>query len=153
MDLEYTMLYPWAAVMTAALSRIKPVYVCVSATHSTALQRSIKCSLRYVPLLTGLWWQAAILSAADNAAFGLVFWLQWQQVCWLGVDGVDGPGDKQPTCLEQSHYLMELVAAALTVYFEAGGKKITSNLDVWNKCERVFWPKTSACCAQRHFYV
>jgi len=31
------------------------------------------------------------------------------------VDGVDGHGDKQPTCLEQSCYLMELVAAAKTV--------------------------------------
>lgn len=30
---------------------------------------------------------------------------------------VDGRGDKQPTCLEQSHYLMEVVAAAAIVFF------------------------------------
>lgn len=116
----------WATIIMSVLSSVK-FCVCVSNSIKDTLTC---CAVKYwmhvrclwhwdVLLLTGLWWQTAILSATDNAAadFGLVFWLQWQQVCWQGEDGVDGSGEKYLTCLEQSRYLIKLVAADITVYF------------------------------------
>lgn len=77
--------------------------------------------------VTGLRWQAAILSAADNAA--AAFWLQWQQVCWPGVDGVDRRGDKQPN-LSGAITLSDGTCGSWSnsILSEEGGVKKQSNL-------------------------
>lgn len=127
----------------SVLSSVK-FCVCVS---NRIKDRLTCCAVKYwmhvrclwhwdVLLLTGLRWQAALLSATDNAAadFGLVFWLQWQQVCWQGEDGVDGSGEKYLTCLEQSRYLIKLVAAGITVYFVEKKKTYCHLYGVWIEC-------------------
>ena len=92
-----------------------------------------------MPLVTGLWWQAGILSAADNAGadFGLESWLLWQQVggrCWWQ------RWQMVKTCPEQSHYLIDS-----SIFLGKRKTNLIKSVNVQNECVRVCFSWEGRC--------